>query len=144
MLESAVIRCQVQVSKGFQFGGGEGVQLPLLEVAVLAVGSPHLLGSMRHPQDGGLSDERRAFRERIRREAAEMFGADQANTAVAKQLRVTVRSVQRWRCSWHESGDQGLQSKGSPGRPTLSTTLFTVLEQELAQGRSHTAGRTGP
>lgn len=48
VLESAVIRCQVKVPKGFQFGGGEGVQLPLLEIAVLAMGLPHLVGSHKH------------------------------------------------------------------------------------------------
>ncbi|MFD5703814.1 winged helix-turn-helix domain-containing protein [Streptomyces lasiicapitis] len=89
---------------------------------------------MRYPQGGGLSDERRAFRERIRLEAAEMFATGQDNAVVAKQLRVSLRSVQRWRGSWRHGGRRALQSKGSPGRPRLSEALFTVLEQELDKG----------
>ncbi|MFE2280328.1 transposase [Streptomyces sp. NPDC059454] len=38
---------------------------------------------MRHPQGGGLTAERRAFRERIRMEAAGMFAAGQANADAA-------------------------------------------------------------
>ncbi|MFF7859385.1 helix-turn-helix domain-containing protein, partial [Streptomyces sp. NPDC007904] len=54
---------------------------------------------MRYPRGGGLTAERRAFRERIRIEAAEMFAEGQDNATVAKELRVSVRSVQRWRRS---------------------------------------------
>ncbi len=74
------------------------------------------------------------FRERIRMDAAEMFAAGQGNDAVAKRLRVSVRSVQRWRRAWEEAGRQGLRSMGSAARPGLSEALFTVLEQELAKG----------
>ncbi|GGM24477.1 hypothetical protein GCM10010129_81150 [Streptomyces fumigatiscleroticus] len=52
---------------------------------------------MRYPQGGGLTAERRAFRDSLRLEAAEMFAAGHDNALVAKQLRVSVRSVQRWR-----------------------------------------------
>lgn len=83
---------------------------------------------------GGLSDERRAFRERIRMAAVGMFAAGQGNTVVAKQLRVSVRSVQRWRRSWQHGGSQALLSRGSAARPTLSEALFAVLEEELAKG----------
>ncbi|MFD7291653.1 winged helix-turn-helix domain-containing protein [Streptomyces sp. NPDC059897] len=89
---------------------------------------------MRYPQGGGLTAERRAFRERIRMEAAEMFAAGQDNTVVAKQLRVSVRSVQRWRTAWQDGDRQALTSKGSAARPKLSEALFAVLEQELARG----------
>ncbi|MEV5511320.1 winged helix-turn-helix domain-containing protein [Streptomyces orinoci] len=89
---------------------------------------------MRYPQGGGLTAERRAFRERIRVEAARMFAAGQDNAVVAKRLRVSVRSVQRWRRSWNDGGPKALQSRGSPGRPKLSEALFAVLEQELDKG----------
>lgn len=59
---------------------------------------------MRYPQGGGLTDERRTFREGIRMEAVEMFAAGQDNMMVAKQLRVSVRSVQRWRRAWRHGG----------------------------------------
>lgn len=89
---------------------------------------------MRYPQGGGLTDERRAFRERIYMEAVGMFVAGQGNTVVAKQLRVSVRSVQRWRRSWLHGGSQALCSRGSAARPKLSDALFAVLEQELTKG----------
>ncbi|MER6916043.1 winged helix-turn-helix domain-containing protein [Streptomyces sp. NPDC000594] len=89
---------------------------------------------MRYPQGGGLSPERQVFRERIRLEAAGMSAAGQDNAVVAKELRVSVRSVQRWRRSWTEQGETGLRSRGPVSRPKLREALFTVLEEELAKG----------
>lgn len=89
---------------------------------------------MRYPQGGGLTAERRAFRERLRLAAAEMFAAGQDNAMVAKQLRVSVRSVQRWRRTWRDGGPPALHSKGSAARPRLSEDLVVVLDQELAKG----------
>jgi transposase len=89
---------------------------------------------MRYPQGGGLTAERRAFREGVRLEAAEMFAAGMDNAEIAKRLRVSVRSVQRWRRAWQEGGDSALHSKGSAARPKLSEPLFAVLEEELAKG----------
>ncbi|GED83201.1 winged helix-turn-helix domain-containing protein [Streptomyces sp. 6-11-2] len=89
---------------------------------------------MRYPQGGGLTPERQAFRERIRMEAAERFGAGASNAEVAKDLRVSVRSVQRWRRAWQNTGTDGLRSVGPVSLPRLSEKLFAVLEQELAKG----------
>ncbi|MFK4066267.1 winged helix-turn-helix domain-containing protein [Streptomyces sp. NPDC029674] len=50
---------------------------------------------------GGLTDERRAFREKLRLEAAERFRQGDENTVIAHDLRVSLRSVQRW---WHTAG----------------------------------------
>ena len=63
-----------------------------------------------------------------------MFAAGQDNAVVAKQLRVSVRSVQRWRRAWQDGGRLALHSQGSAARPKLSEDLFAVLEQELAKG----------
>ncbi|MFJ5899500.1 helix-turn-helix domain-containing protein [Streptomyces sp. NPDC093064] len=65
-----------------------------------ADGSLRYAVCMRYPQSGVLTPERQAFRERIRMEAAERFGAGASNAEVAKDLRVSVRSVQRWRRAW--------------------------------------------
>jgi transposase len=89
---------------------------------------------MRYPQGGGLTPERQAFRERIRMEAAERFAAGAASTEIAKDLRVSVRSVQRWRRAWQEAGTDGLCSAGPVSLPKLSDALFTALEQELDKG----------
>lgn len=66
---------------------------------------------------GGLTAERRQARERLRREAAERLAFGEKNSLVAKDLRVTERSVERWRRAWREDGTEGLASRGSPGRP---------------------------
>ncbi|MEU7488087.1 winged helix-turn-helix domain-containing protein [Streptomyces sp. NPDC042319] len=89
---------------------------------------------MRYPQGGGLTAERRAFREGLRLQAAEMFATGHDNAMVAKQMRVSVRSVQRWRRAWQDGGPPALHSKGSAARPTLNEDLVAVLEQELAKG----------
>ncbi|MEU0206570.1 helix-turn-helix domain-containing protein [Streptomyces canus] len=70
----------------------------------------------------------------MRLQAAELFPAGQGNAAVALELRVSVRSVQRWRRAWEDSGERALAWKGSVSRPKLSEALFAVLEQELAKG----------
>lgn len=89
---------------------------------------------MRYAQGGGLTDERRVFREKLRVEAAERFAQGEENTVIAHDLRVSVRSVQRWRKAWSEGGTRALASKGPASLPLLSDALFAVLEQELARG----------
>lgn len=59
---------------------------------------------MRYPQEGGLTAERHQFREELRLKAAERFAQDEASSVIAKDLRVSVRSVQRWRQMWDEGG----------------------------------------
>ncbi|XER99776.1 helix-turn-helix domain-containing protein [Streptomyces sp. S1D4-11] len=56
-------------------------------------------------QGGGLTAERRAFRERIRMQAAELFAQGYDCAAVARELRVSVRSVQRWRQMGERTGE---------------------------------------
>ncbi|CAL9671557.1 hypothetical protein SUDANB15_07432 (plasmid) [Streptomyces sp. enrichment culture] len=89
---------------------------------------------MRYPQGGGLTAERREFRERLRLEAAERFERGETNAVVAKELRVSVRSVQRWRRAWAESGSRALESSGPASLPRLSDEQFAQLERELAKG----------
>ncbi|MFJ8825569.1 winged helix-turn-helix domain-containing protein [Streptomyces sp. NPDC102467] len=89
---------------------------------------------MRYAQGGGLTAERRRAREQLRRQAAERFARGEKNSLIARGLRVTERSVERWRRAWREGGAEGLTSRGSPGRPKLTDAQFAVLEQELARG----------
>jgi transposase len=93
---------------------------------------------VRYPQGGGLTPERQAFRERIRLEAAERFAVGVSNAEVAKDLRVSVRSVQRWRRAWHNASTEGLRSAGPVSRPKLSEALVAVLEQEWTRARIKT------
>ncbi len=67
-------------------------------------------------------------------QAAELFAPGHDNATIAKQLRVSVRSVQRWHQAWEHDGTPALASKRQASRPKLSEALFEVLEQELARG----------
>jgi len=89
---------------------------------------------MRYPQGGGLTAQRRTLREQIRLEAAARFTAGQDNAAIACDLRVHVRSVQRWRQAWVRDGEAALRSKGPASHPHLSDELFAALEAELDKG----------
>ncbi|MCE7078680.1 winged helix-turn-helix domain-containing protein [Streptomyces sp. ST2-7A] len=89
---------------------------------------------MRYPQGGGLTAERQRFREGLRLQAAERFARGEASSVIAKDLRVNVRSVQRWRQAWEEDGAHALRSQGSASLPRLSEKQFAQLEAELAKG----------
>jgi transposase len=53
---------------------------------------------------------------------------------VARELRVSVRSVQRSGRAWAESGSQALESSGPAPLPRLSDQQFAQLKRELAKG----------
>jgi transposase len=89
---------------------------------------------VRYPQGGGLTDAERAARERVRLQAVTGFEAGEKNREIAAALRVSERSVERWRRQWREEGLVGLASKGSPGRPRLSDVQMARLERELERG----------
>ncbi|WP_455351211.1 helix-turn-helix domain-containing protein [Streptomyces sp. SYSU K217416] len=75
---------------------------------------------MRYPQGGGLTADRQQFREGLRLQAAERFARGECSTAIARELRVSVRSVQRWRRVWAEGGPRALRSQGPASLPRLS------------------------
>ncbi|MEU9182741.1 helix-turn-helix domain-containing protein [Streptomyces sp. NPDC048550] len=55
---------------------------------------------------------------------------------IAKELRVCVRSVERWRRAWREGGMGALRSAGPANAPTVTDERFAVLEKELGKGPS--------
>ncbi|PAZ12870.1 transposase [Streptomyces sp. SA15] len=89
---------------------------------------------MRCADGGGLTAERRAAREGLRLEAGERFARGDRTSDIAKDLRVSERSVERWRHDWREGGMAGLKSKGPAKLPKLSDERFARLEEELAKG----------
>ncbi|MEV1053824.1 winged helix-turn-helix domain-containing protein [Streptomyces sp. NPDC049887] len=89
---------------------------------------------MRDPEGGGLTAERRAFREKIRLQAGARFAAGEKTAVIAKDLRVSVRSVERWRRAWREGGMEALRSAGPANSPTVTDAQFAVLEEELGEG----------
>ncbi|WP_405787058.1 winged helix-turn-helix domain-containing protein [Streptomyces sp. NBC_00029] len=89
---------------------------------------------MRYAQGGGLTDAERGTRERLRLQAVACFERGEKNGEIAAALRVSERSVERWRRAWREQGEDGVLSKGSPGRPRLSEAQVIRLERELERG----------
>ena len=75
-------------------------------------------GGVRYPQGGGLTAEGRRRREQVQLAAVERFEQGVPAAEIAAELRVTERSVRRWRQAWLASGLAGLASKG-PAAPCL-------------------------
>lgn len=89
---------------------------------------------MRYAQGGGFTAQEQQRRERVRLQAAEMFAQGEKSMVIARRLRVTERSVERWRRAWREGGVQALHSKGPPSLPRVSPAQFARLEAELERG----------
>ncbi|MFF6904104.1 winged helix-turn-helix domain-containing protein [Streptomyces hydrogenans] len=97
---------------------------------------------MRYAQGGGFTAQEQQRRERVRLEAAERFEQGDGNRVIAADLRVTVRSVERWsggaverwRQAWRQGGSPGLESKGPQSLPRLGERQFAQLERELEKG----------
>ncbi|MGY9067029.1 helix-turn-helix domain-containing protein [Streptomyces sp. CAS3] len=91
---------------------------------------------MRYAQGGGLTDERRAFREKLRTEAAERFRHGDENPVIAHDLRISVRSLQRWRRAWSQDGLRSLASKSPASLPLLSDELFAGRHRAFKVSRN--------
>jgi transposase len=70
---------------------------------------------MRYPDGGGLSAQGRARREKLRLQAAQMLEQDIDPVQVARQLRVSTKSVYQRRRRWRAGGQAALASKGPGG-----------------------------
>lgn len=79
---------------------------------------------MRYPQGGGLTAERQQFREELRLQTAERFAHGEASSVIASDLRVSVRSVQRWRRMWDEGG---------PRAPVTGAGVAAEAEREAVR-----------
>src|SRR5256884_664841 len=71
---------------------------------------------MRYAQGGGLTAEGRKRREQVRLEAARRFEQGAPAAVIAAELRVSERSVRRWRQAWQAAGPAGLASPGQAGQ----------------------------
>nr|WP_307519912.1 helix-turn-helix domain-containing protein [Streptomyces umbrinus] len=89
---------------------------------------------MRYAHGGGLTPKQQEKRERVRLEAAERFARGEKSEAVARELRVTSRSVRRWRREWEQGGADALRSKGPVSVERLSRSQWERLERELKRG----------
>ncbi|MGW3985429.1 helix-turn-helix domain-containing protein [Streptomyces mirabilis] len=96
--------------------------------------TPPPAGGPRYVQGGGMTREGLQSRQQLRMEAARRFARGENSPAIAKELRVHVRSVQQWRRTWQNGGAAALRSKGYGSLSRLTDAEFAVLEAALAEG----------
>ena len=92
-------------------------------------------GVMRYPDSGGLTAAERVRREQLRLEAADMIEAGDSDAEIARRLRVSRMSVNRWRRALAAGGREGLASKGPGGaKCKLAAEQVAELEAVLEAG----------
>jgi transposase len=89
---------------------------------------------MRYAQGGGLTAEDRRRRELVRLAAVERFEQRVPAADIAAELRVTERSVRRWRQAWLAGGVPGLASRGPAARCRLDDSRLAELDRVLDAG----------
>jgi transposase-like protein len=77
---------------------------------------------------GGLTTEGRRRREQVRLEAAKRFEQPAPAAAIAAELRVSGRSVRRWRQAWRVGGPAGVASRGQAARCRLDEQQLAALD----------------
>ena len=97
---------------------------------------------MRYAQGGGLTAGGRRRRELVRLEAARRFGQRVPAALIAAELRVSERSVRRWRQAWLAGGPAGLASRGQAAQCRLDEQQLAALDVALDAGPL-AAGWTG-
>ena len=91
-------------------------------------------GCMRYAQGGGLTAEGRRRREQVRLEAAKRFEQRVTAVVIAAELRVSERSVRRWRQAWLAGGETGLASRGQAAQCRLDEQQLAALDLVLEAG----------
>ena len=90
---------------------------------------------MRYADGGGLTAAERSRREKVRLEAADMIEAGDSDLVIARRLRVSRMSANRWRRALAAGGRDALASKGAGGaKCKLSPAQVTELEAVLDEG----------
>jgi transposase len=84
---------------------------------------------MRYAQGGGLTAEGRRRREQVRLEAARRFELQVTTAMIAAELRVSERSVRRWRQAWQAAGEAGLASRGQAAQCRLDEQQLAALDE---------------
>ena len=92
-------------------------------------------GVMRYADGGGLTAAERERRERVRLEAAGLIEAGASDREVARRMRVSRMSANRWRRALAAGGREALASKGAGGaKCRLSPAQVAELEAVLEAG----------
>src|SRR2546429_8737215 len=85
-------------------------------------------------QGGGLTAEGRKRGEQVRLEAARRFEQGAPAAVIAAGLRVSERSVRRWRQAWQAAGLAGLASRGQATQCRLDEQQLAALDLALEAG----------
>lgn len=84
---------------------------------------------MRYPDGGGLTARQRMAREQVRLGAVRLFEQDADPVRIARELRVSTKSVYAWRRAWRSGGAAALASRGAGGlRCRLGPAQLARLE----------------
>ena len=89
---------------------------------------------MRYGQGGGLTAGGRRRREQVRLEAVDRFERRVPVAVIAAELRVSERSVRRWRTAWLADGVAGVASRGQATRCRLDEQQLAALDAVLDAG----------
>jgi len=77
----------------------------------------------------------RAYREKRRLRAAELFEQGVPNVVIAERLGVSDSAVDLWKARWEVGGAEALRSSGRPGYPALlDDEQVAVLKAQLERG----------
>lgn len=85
-------------------------------------------------QGGGLTTEGRGRRELVQLAAVEKFEQRAPVADIVAELRVSERSVRRWRRVWEAGGVRGLSSKGQAAQCQLDDDQLAELDRVLDAG----------
>ena len=91
-------------------------------------------GGMRYGQRGGYTPAEQERRERLRVGTGERFENGDPTRDIARELRVSERSVGRWRAAWLQGRIGALRSKGPVSPEKLTGAQWARLEAELQRG----------
>ena len=89
---------------------------------------------MRYAQGGGLTAEGRRRRELVRLEAVKRFELRAPAAVIAAELRVSERSVRRWRQAWLAGGPAGVASREQAAQCRLDEQQLAALDAMLEAG----------
>jgi transposase len=89
---------------------------------------------MRYGQGGGLTAEGRRRRELARLAVVDKFEQRVPVAVIAAEMRVSERSVQRWRRAWEAGGAPALASRGQAARCRLGRDQLAELDRLLDAG----------
>lgn len=97
---------------------------------------------MRYPDGGGLTAEQRRRREEVRMRAVDLFEEGAEVPCVARELRVSEKSVYQWRRTWR-TGGRGYERLFWPQRNETSGPMGLIARSCRSTNCRAATGSTG-